>query len=201
MREYRDGCCSHWVLDGSNGKYVFADEIWKRGLLSSVVEVQKTCPMIVYAFCVLDGEAHFLVRQQKDRAGWAAGQVVEKFGEYVMRALGICDVPIKVSISFPGEMEDEELIALCIRIHLLPQQKRCVRRYSDYYWSSYREYFHSQDLGLTHTGAVLDLLDGNAGKARKKFAALHRQMLEWGQAGAECFPKDPGMGEKGQWKK
>ena len=178
MWEYSDECYSHWILDGETGKYVFADEIWKRGLLSSVAEVQKICPMVIYAFCVLDGEAHFIVRLQKEQTRWAADQVIEKFGEYMRRALGIRNVHIKIAIVFPEKMEEEKLVAVCVWIHLLPQRKRCVRRYSDYYWSSYREYFHSQDLGLTHTGAVLGLLDGNNGKARKKFAALHRQMLE-----------------------
>lgn len=177
MRKYRKGECSHWILSGENRRYVFADEIWKRGLLISVAEVQKNFPMTVYAFCVLDEEAHFLIWMQKNQMKRATGQVAKQFEDYIQRVQGSRNACLKSSITSPREMDEEQLLDVCVQIHLLPQKRRCVRRYADYYWSSYREYFHGSDFGVTHTKMLLGFLDGNLVKARKKFAALHRDRL------------------------
>ena len=77
----------------------------------------------------------------------------------------------------PDIDQEEQLLAISICIHLLPQRKNCVRRYSDYYWSSYREYRLGIGVKLVCTATLLDYLDADIRKARKKFAARHRRLL------------------------
>ena len=178
MRKYGKGCSSHLVLREKNGGCIFADEIWKHKLLIAVSEVQKSCPMTVYAFCVLDEEAHFLIQMEaKEQISQAEAWIEQRFRKYIQETFGRGEVCLSSQTFLPDIDQEEQLLAISICIHLLPQRKNCVRRYSDYYWSSYREYRLGIGVKLVCTATLLDYLDADIRKARKKFAARHRRLL------------------------
>lgn len=177
MREYRGRGCSHLVLRGESRRYVFADEILKKKLLVTVDQVQKAGNMAVYAFCILDDEAHFLIHiRNESPSREMTDQIADQFTSMIQRESGLRPASLIGDVSFLEE-DREEVLDTCIFIHLLPQKRNCVRKFSDYYWTSYREYLHSSETGLAATREILEYLDSELARSRQKFIALHRQAL------------------------
>ena len=178
MRKYRNGCSSHLVLREKNRDCIFADEIWKYKLLVAVAEVQKIRPVTVYAFCVLDEEAHFLIQiEEKEQISQVGDWIQERFQECIWETFGCGEVCLISQTFLLDIRQEEQLLAISVCIHLLPQRKNCVRRYSDYYWSSYREYHLNIGVKLVCTAVLLEYLDTDIIRARKKFTARHRRLL------------------------
>lgn len=177
MREYRGRDCSHLVLRGESRRYVFADEILKQKLLMTADRVQKEGRMVIYAFCILDEEAHFLICiRGEQQAREMADRIADQFTSMIQRETGLSRLSLIREVFF-DEADWEDLLTACISIHLLPQKRKCARRFSDYYWTSYREFLHSSEGALTAAGEILEYLDPELGRSRQKFIALHKQAL------------------------
>lgn len=153
-----------------------ADERVKKQFLNHLLKVRKKASFRVYAFCILDGEAQFLL-------SIPAGRSIRKVTSQISRAL------LKSYLAqYPEGKEEASVISECLsdcsyavileyccRIHL--SASGYAEEMQDYWWSSYVEYLHKNITGLVETETVLRALDAEPRRALQKFVQYHKKHI------------------------
>lgn len=131
----------YYILEGS--RCIFADERNKSKLLDIVLKVQPEEGWLVYAFCLTDDNAYFVIEadgRQAIRSG------IQKAGQRFIREWNSyspnrwCEKPVLRGGDIETLESLQEIVFRCRQIHRLPLQKQYVRRLEDYWWSSYITY-------------------------------------------------------------
>ena len=162
------------TLKGCQKTRWLADERVKKRFLNELVKVRDRDAFHVYAFCILDKEAHFLLSISRGRN---IGPVLTKMSGKLMKSylshypLGKEKAKADAQHLFPGNRT--AILEYCCQIHLLAIG--CAEKIRDYWWSSYVEYLHKNTTGLTETQVILDALDAEPRRAIQKFVQYHEK--------------------------
>lgn len=153
-----------------------ADERVKQQFLNRLLVVKKEVSFRVYAFCILDQEAHFLLGIP---GGRSIGRVTSKISRELLKSY---------SAQYPRRKEETQtdsvrlsdcsyaaVLEQCCRIHLLA--RGYAEKIQDYWWSSYVEYLHKNITGLVETEAILRVLDAEPRRALQKFVKYHEKYI------------------------
>lgn len=164
------------TLKGCQKTGWLADERVKKKFLNELVKARDGGAFHVYAFCILDKEAHFLlcIPWGKD-----IEPVLTKMSGKLMKSylsqypLGTERAEADVQHLFPGNRT--VILEYCCRIHLLA--RGYAEKIQDYWWSSYVEYLHRNIIGLAETETILEALDAEPRRAIRKFVQYHEKYL------------------------
>lgn len=164
------------VLKGRQRTRWMADERVKKQFLDHLLNMRRKFSFRVYAFCILDKEAHFLL-------SIPSGRSIEHAAEKISREL------MRIYLNqYPQGKEEADvtkerlsqcsysvILEYCCRIHLLA--RGYSERMQDYWWSSYVEYLHKNITGLVETEAILRILDAEPHRALQKFIQYHEKYI------------------------
>ena len=156
----------------------FTDESDKKIFLDFVLEVKQQMELPIFAFCLMDGESHFLMGGQSERhIVLAEEQIKRKFtSHYSERHHRQCGVFTRET-KYRKYMTEEEILESCLRIHLIPMELKLVKNPEDYWWCSYVDYRRNYRKGIVNTELVLRYLDFDRKKAVRKLITLHHNSL------------------------
>jgi hypothetical protein len=151
------------IFGGKEKTKWLADECVKKCFLDALLEWKKELEFRVYAYCLLDEEAHLLL----GTGGRKETHLIEKRGKEELQTLYIGRNPKgreritascrKMPVRGLGGLLDQ-----CCQIHLLAAPY--AGKLQDYWWSSYAEY-----VGL------LKALDQDMHRAQQKFTRYHKK--------------------------
>lgn len=170
--------CYH-IMEGS--RYIFADERNKKKLLDIILAVQRAEGWRIYAFCITDDRAYFMVEASGKKAVLAGMHRAEElFLQVLCRSdwnpEGIA-VP-ELSGSVRKEILSLEDIALCCRkIHRIPLEEGYVHRIMDYWWSSYVTYIGDYDWKLVDCHVLFLYFSVDVDAARRMLQQYHHKIL------------------------
>lgn len=163
------------VVEGSH--YLFADERHKKKLLDILSEIEKEEEWLIYAFCLTDDCAYFIIEAP------GAGAVRRGIQRLANRFLSQyrAELPrsgnqgIFLSSTTLDELDSLSEIAICCRqIHRIPLEKGYVSCLDDYWWSSYITYTGDYEWELVDCRAFLLYFSANPEAARYKLQNFHR---------------------------
>lgn len=166
----------YYVLEGT--RYLFADERNKKKLLDIVRTVQKVQDWHIYAFCLMDDDAYFIIEAEQ------SGQVCTDIRLIGAAFLEECRSrpwsPLQADVSVTSSQlaSMEEVVCCCRDIHLLPCRMGRVRRIIDYWWSSYITYAGVYDWGMVDQSWLAGCFGVSAGNLQREFRRFH--------SGKEC---------------
>lgn len=150
-----------------------ADERVKKQFLDQLLKVRDRNPFRIYAFCILDEGAHFLLsisrgRNMERTADKILRELQKSYRSYYPREVeGVVELKRLLPGSYMAVFE------YCCRIHLLARE--CAGKMQDYWWSSYVEYLHRNITGLVETETILRALDSEPRRAVQKFVQYHKK--------------------------
>lgn len=164
------------TLTGSQKTGWLADERVKKRFLDELVKARDGGAFRVYAFCILDEEAHFLLSIP---CGRKIAPVLTKISGKLMKSYlsqypqGREQAKVAARRLFPGSRTT--VLEYCCRIHLMA--RGYAKKLQDYWWSSYVEYLHRNIIGLTETEVILEALDAEPRRALQKFVRYHEKYI------------------------
>lgn len=171
------------ILKEKVSRHILNDEIEKMCFLNVLLGIRKTCRAEIYAYCILDKEAHILIStEEKGGAEAVLCQLEEQFRHYYSEKYP------KRKILLCHEKQDlenptwEKVMQICAAIHALPVEDLRVAKAEDYWWSSLKEYLHRYQSELIHTEILLKLLNDNDRKAVQRMRAIQRAQSTAGAA-------------------
>lgn len=163
------------VLKGKEKKNVLADECDKKKLLDIVQQIKFSCPFEVYGYCILDNEARFLFHMPQESEEEILCGIADDFTAYYKLNREVrWDVVRKISADKTFKTE-EKLRDSWLELHNLPVKKSYVRKAADYWWSSFRDYAGKSQSGIVNQEQMLNFLDKDILKARKKFSSYYKK--------------------------
>ncbi len=154
----------YWVLEGS--RYLFADEVKKKLFLDRICEAYRGADWLVYAFCLMDDRAYFVI--ETDEMDSVAKSLLVKTENLFEQPGQLVSGQIRRLDSLT------EIAAYCRMIHLIPLAEGYVSRIRDYWWSSYLTYLGDYDWEMVNCQVFLLYFSADTELARKKFKQFHR---------------------------
>lgn len=153
-----------------------ADERDKKKFLDLVLRRQRENRVQLFAFAVLDDEVHFAAGLPEQLCG---------SGSLYRWCEGCCPAERKrIKEADPGKAEIapvetmEELLRICLDIHLLPVRHGYVKLASDYWWSSLKTYRGTYLWENVNEEPLLRYLDSDVEAGRRRFIRLHQEIGE-----------------------
>ncbi len=174
-------CCQkarkiyYQALEGS--RYLLADERDKKKLLDILFAVEKEEEWLIYAFCLTDDGAYFVVEasgvSSVRRGAWRAA------GEFLGRYRANSSHPRGRETFLRGDTPKEldslwEIAARCRQIHRLPLEKGYVSRLDDYWWSSYITYAGEYDWKMVDCRILSLYFSADPEVARRRLVKFHQ---------------------------
>lgn len=163
------------TLEGS--QYLFADERDKRKLLDLIFEIEKEEEWLIYAFCVTDNSAYFVIEADgvcSVRRGIqrAVGGFLSGYRKDPSHRKG-CEATLRGDAL--KELDSlSEIADCCRRIHRLPLEKGYVSRLDDYWWSSYITYAGEYEWNLVDCRIFSLCFSANPEIARQRLVKFHQ---------------------------
>ena len=163
------------VVQGS--RYIFSDERNKKRFLDVVAETQGKEEWQIYAFCIMDEQAYFIIEAPCQEIVLDGMHRAERSYVYLYHQapgrFGCIPVP-----AFGEEITAElgsldEIADSCRQIHRIPLEKGYVHRISDYWWSSYMTYIGNYDWKIVNCRNLLSYFSENEETARRKLQRYH----------------------------
>lgn len=167
--------CYH-VMKGK--RCIFADERNKKKLLDIVLDIQTAEGWRIYAFCITDDCAYFIVEaaskssvlEGMDRAA----ESYHRFCEDTVWNRGSFSAG-KLLWSTLKELQSlQDIAALSRKIHRIPLEEGYVRRIGDYWWSSYITYMGDYDWELVDCRMLFLYFSMDPEVARRRLQQYHR---------------------------
>ncbi len=165
----------YYVLESR--RYLFADERDKRKLLDILSDVGQEEEWLVYAFCLMDNAAYFVIEAS------GAASVRRGIQRAAGRFLGECGAnqayaprrEAALAGSEPRELESLKEIADCCRqIHRIPLEEGYVGRLADYWWSSYITYAGGYEWELVDCRVFSLCFSADPEVARRRLLRFHQ---------------------------
>jgi REP element-mobilizing transposase RayT len=159
-------------------RYIFADERIKKKLLDIVLDIQLAESWSIYAFCITDDRAYFMI-EAVDHASVKNGmrKVADLFFKLYGNSAWIPYSTRRTDLSTGSEKELRSLqdIAVCCRqIHRIPVEKGYVNRIHDYWWSSYNTYIGNYVWKMVDCRIVLLYFSLDPETARRRLQQYHQ---------------------------
>ena len=166
--------CSY-VLKGE--KNCFADERIKWHLLDTIGEMSKQLEWEIYAFCLTDEEAYFIIEARQTEKTevclcTAADRILNAFWADIYGYSYSPGCFMESSAQQLGALSD--IAECCRRIHRLPLLKGYVSNLNDYWWSSYNTYVGSYEWKFMNSRIVLLHFSADYEEAVCRFRYFHR---------------------------
>ena len=151
-----------------SNRYLFADERDKKKLLDILFAIEKEEEWLIYAFCLTDNAAYFVIEAP------GAGSVRRGI-QY--RSAGLCRQhrDIWLNSSALEELDSlREIAVRCREIHRIPLEKGYVSRLDDYWWSSYITYAGEYEWELVDCRVLSLCFSANPEIARRRLLEFHQ---------------------------
>ena len=162
------------ILQGS--RYTFADERNKKKLLDTVLATQDQEKWCIYAFCITDDKAYFLMGVNEEQNFLLGLQkITEQFTQYSnanRNRFWQAEVPV-LSFYIEELYSAEDLVVYCRKVHHVPLEKGYVEHLADYWWSSYITYIGIYAWEMVEEGTLLLHFSPDEELARRKFRQYH----------------------------
>lgn len=166
----------YYVMEGT--RYIFADERNKKKLLDFVREVRDAEEWSIYAFCVTDDRAYFIIEAPQENSVLAGMRGVMESYLHMFRAAPWN--PRGFAAHLTGRVETrlgslQEIAAYSRWIHRLPVEMGYARALRDYWWSSYITYLGIYDWRMVDERVVLLYFSIDTDEARQLLRDYHMQ--------------------------
>ena len=163
------------VLEGS--RYLFADERDKKKFLDILFAVEKEEEWLIYAFCITDHCAYFVVEADgvssvKRGTHGVAGEFLDLYrrdpSHPKSRETALKTDTLKELDSLG------EIASCCRQVHRIPLEKGYVSRLDDYWWSSYITYAGEYKWELVDCRTFSLCFSANPETARRRLVKFHQ---------------------------
>ena len=165
------------VMEGS--RCIFADERNKRKLLDLVRGAKFAEHWRIYAFCIMDECAYFIIEADDARGVCRGMHRIEKQFLHLFQAEPWSRRTIAAPVLSDNAQTElhtlPEIAACCRRIHRIPLQEGFVSRLCDYWWSSYITYCGSYNWELVDCCMLLLYFSVDPDTARRRLLHYHRE--------------------------
>lgn len=164
------------VVKNRRGTRWLADERVKKQFLDRLLKMRDRISFRVYAFCILDQEAYFLLSIPHGRSiEWMTAKISRELLKSYSAQYPQQKEETAVTSERLANCSYAMLLEYCCRIHLLA--RGYAEKIQDYWWSSYAEYLHKNVTGLVETEVILRVLDAEPRRALHKFVRYHEKYL------------------------
>lgn len=165
----------HITLKGEKETHAFSDERVKKSFLDTLNTVREEIPFQMYAFCVTNHEAHFLVQFAEHVNVEAFLLLLQEDYDQCCQLHALERHPSLIASYLQITIENTNmLLEYSARIH--QHALRCAKYIEDHWWSSYNDYTNRFITGLVATDEILKYLDISPRKAAQKFASFHKKI-------------------------
>ncbi|MCD7834429.1 MAG: hypothetical protein LUH00_10675 [Lachnospiraceae bacterium] len=162
----------YYEMEGS--RYLFADERIKMHLLERISELRQRDGWLLFAFCIIDDRACFVIEAAR------IASVVRALQSVVRKQLQqpeAAKASQKTRVELSGRMRQlntlPEIADCCREVHQIPLRRGYVCRLEDYWWSSYPSYMGFHQWDVVDRRLLTMYFSVNPGIARKKLRQFH----------------------------
>lgn len=157
----------HIMVRAINREYIYQDEIDKDKFLEMMEKVKKDTKFELYAYCLMDNHAHFLIKENEISISEIMKKLCGNYGAwYNYRHHRIGHV---FQDRFKSEIIESNTYFITVLKYILnnPVKANIIEEAQEYKWSSYSEYIKKKT--ITDVEFFLKMLDTNERKAKKYF--------------------------------
>lgn len=160
------------TLHGKPRKHIFENEIQKKWLLDAAIFSQEDAGAQILSYCVLDNEAHLLIRTDEEWGGISFLRGIRKVWEEILAKEKLfCRDTMKYIRNSRGAAKCSQ------KIHLLPVTSGITCEPEDYWWCSYPDYLGREWIVPVHKALILETLHPDRKMALHMFKTAHRSSL------------------------
>lgn len=164
-------------------KYAFADERTRKHLLNIMEEIQSNSNWKIYAFCMTDQEAYFVIEAKSlialSRDLAIAAEHFEELCRKMLPKWWSESIHLQVGEGKRLRTE-EEIKQYCCLLHQIPLKYGYVERLCDYWWSSYITYTGIYEWRMVSCEWLLQQFSEHPSKARQKLKDYHQKTITSG---------------------
>lgn len=157
----------HIMIRGINRAVIFDDKNDKNKFLEIMLDTKKETNFELYAYCLMDNHAHFLIKENEISISFIMKKICAKYAawyNYQHHQVGHL-----FQDRFKSECVETNSYFFMVLKYILnnPVKGKVVENPGDYKWSSYHEYINKSS--LTDTRFFLDMLHNDKIKAMDLF--------------------------------
>ncbi|QSX07914.1 transposase [Alkalibacter rhizosphaerae] len=130
----------HILVEGRTDKDIFADPSDKEKMLEIMERVLEESNVSVYAYCIMDNHAHFIVQEGEGDISRFMKRINGSYAVYYNRKYGERGQVFYDRFKSENIRDMEHLMRVMRFIHNNPVNSGSVPKQRDYPWSSYRQY-------------------------------------------------------------
>ncbi|NTW72368.1 MAG: transposase [Eubacteriaceae bacterium] len=159
----------HVMIRGNARRNIFNDDEDKQKILVTVKKILDENVISLYAYCVLDDHAHFIVEDTTEDISNVMKRINISYAAYFNRKYHSAGQVFYDR--FKSEcIENEKYLLEAIRfIHNNPVRDGYAKGRCQYKWSSYCEYVQSMQDRMIRADRILQLFSGQLEEALRKF--------------------------------
>lgn len=152
MRKVRityEGAVHHITNRGVLGEAIFRGDKNKSVFLELIKEKSCKLKIKILAYCIMDNHYHLVIQNTSGRMSDFMMQLNGNYGIYYRKQFG--GKGYVFQNRYQSTLVQEELYLMMVIGYVLlnPVKAGIVKNFSDYYWSSFREYFIYEESGNT----------------------------------------------------
>ncbi|MTI58466.1 MAG: transposase [Firmicutes bacterium] len=176
-RIHYEGALYHVIVRGNNREYIFDKDEDKEIYLQTVIRYKEKYNFKLYAYCLMDNHAHFLVEINKTPLSKMMQGIQQvftmKYNKKYNRTGHVFEQRYKAMLC----NKDKYLFNLLRYIHQNPVRAG-IEEKLNYKWSSHRNYIEMKETGLVDYKYILSFLSKDANKAIKSYAELMEEEID-----------------------
>ena len=132
----------HVMNRGMNGMYLFRSDMEKEKLLDVMVEEKENVLVKIVAYCIMDNHLHLLIKAEKEELTMYMKKIGIRYAMYYNRKEKRRGSVFQDRFK-SEEIEDEAYLLSAIKyIHNNPVKAKMVKEFTQYKWSSAKQYLH-----------------------------------------------------------
>jgi len=152
-REYSETGIYHIMVRGNARENVFIDNQDKRKLLKIIFEKKKDELFLLYAYCIMNNHAHFVLKEMKESISNSMKKITTSYAIYFNKKYNRVGHVFQDRFRSEVIKNDSYLLSAIRYVHNNPE-KAGIANKEEYPWSSY-QFYNSHDSKLSE---IIDIL-------------------------------------------
>lgn len=159
----------HILIRGSDGRDIFKNSSDKERVLHIVSKILEENLMSLYAYCIMDNHAHFVVEELKEDISLVMKRINVSYAAYYNKKYCMKGQVFYDRFKSEAIADFNNMLEVMRFVHNNPVKSGYVKKLCDYQWSSYLEYVQQVNKRLVFHEKILKIFGGEKGDSIDKF--------------------------------
>ncbi len=173
-RKYSETGIYHVMVRGNAREDIFIDNQDKGKLLKIIFQQRKEESFLLYAYCIMNNHAHFVLKELKDSISNSMKKISTSYAIYFNKKYNRVGHVFQDRFRSEVIKNDSYLLSVIRYVHNNPVKAAIINK-EEYPWSSYQFYI-SQDSKLTEIIDILNIFSVDLKEAIRQFKDFSNQL-------------------------